>query len=179
MRFSEKDIPISSIPFPTVTICSQAKIKRDKVDITSIYLALENNSRNITEEEYGTSQYVNKVTDPMCLCVYRSFLWQILENVCPFRAIYRLPTRYHFFDDSFYFILAELFPFFHEIISECNWNKLSLPCAKLFQPVWYKEGLCYSFNALNSHEMYREKYVMIIHETIVFHGQFIQKNGFI
>lgn len=47
MSNNEKNIPISAIPFPTVTICDHIKIMKKKFDISVVY----NKSYNLNESE--------------------------------------------------------------------------------------------------------------------------------
>lgn len=46
--FSEKQVSISSIPFPTVTICPETKTKKAKLDLISVYYS---KLMNLTEEQ--------------------------------------------------------------------------------------------------------------------------------
>lgn len=45
MRYSEKDTPISAIPFPTVTICPTVKAYKHKIYSVSSYV----NSKNLSD----------------------------------------------------------------------------------------------------------------------------------
>lgn len=41
IELSNRFVPISSIPFPTVTICAKTKATKDKLDLHSIYRDIE------------------------------------------------------------------------------------------------------------------------------------------
>lgn len=46
MTISEKEAPISTIPFPGVTICPQTKTKKEKLDLISAYNLLKKKAEN-------------------------------------------------------------------------------------------------------------------------------------
>lgn len=49
MSFTEKPLPISAIPFPTVTICPETKTYREKLDVTAFYDDLNEQKANFTK----------------------------------------------------------------------------------------------------------------------------------
>lgn len=51
MSFTEKEVPISAIPFPTVTICPETKTNVTKLNVTATYHTLMDNSMNLTDIE--------------------------------------------------------------------------------------------------------------------------------
>lgn len=52
MILSEKEKPISMIPFPTVTICPQTKLYKNKLDLTNLYGVWMNAPENLSDIEY-------------------------------------------------------------------------------------------------------------------------------
>lgn len=50
MTMNEKQIPISTIPFPTVTICPEIKTYKVKLDISRVY-NLPKETRDLTDME--------------------------------------------------------------------------------------------------------------------------------
>lgn len=54
MSLTEKEMPVSAIPFPTVTICPETKTYAKKINVTDAYHSLLEESRNLTETEYET-----------------------------------------------------------------------------------------------------------------------------
>lgn len=51
MSFTEKESPISSVPFPTVTICPETKASRDKLDVVGGYHNIKSQHMNLTDIE--------------------------------------------------------------------------------------------------------------------------------
>lgn len=52
MSLSEKEAPISAIPFPVVTICPQIKTTKNMLDlVTAYHLLKQNEETNLTDIE--------------------------------------------------------------------------------------------------------------------------------
>lgn len=51
MTFSDHEIPISVIPFPTVTICPETKASKNQLDLIYAYYALKTSQPNLTATE--------------------------------------------------------------------------------------------------------------------------------
>lgn len=52
MSISDKDVQISAIPFPVVTICPQTKTTKEKLDLIGAYHLVEQNAhKNLTDIE--------------------------------------------------------------------------------------------------------------------------------
>ena len=43
------------------------------------------------------------------------------------------------------------------VFHECNWNGRNHSCDELFQEIWTDEGLCFTFNFLNSSYVFKER----------------------
>lgn len=66
--------------------------------------------------------------------------------------------RSKFANDSIYSTIKDIAPAFNETLGFCSSPVESdSTCPKLFTLVWTGNGLCYAFNALNSHEIYTEE----------------------
>lgn len=52
LDLSETEALISSIPFPTITICPNTKFYKEKVDILNAYAAWENDPASVSDIEY-------------------------------------------------------------------------------------------------------------------------------
>lgn len=52
----------------------------------------------------------------------------------------------------------DIAPTFNDTMIVCKWNDdKQVPCSKFIVPVFTNEGLCFAFNALNSHEVYTDE----------------------
>lgn len=52
--------------------------------------------------------------------------------------------------------LREMAPTFNETMFFCKFRNALQPCQELFKEVMTEEGLCFTFNVLNSQELYRD-----------------------
>lgn len=62
-----------------------------------------------------------------------------------------------FINETMYQTLAEMAPTMNDSFNQCWWQSKMENCSSLIGPVMTEEGLCYSFNALNSHDIYTEQ----------------------
>lgn len=53
------------------------------------------------------------------------------------------------------FIFGQMAPTFTDTMFHCKFRNEFQPCDKLFKEVMTEEGLCFTFNVLNSQEMYQ------------------------
>lgn len=64
----------------------------------------------------------------------------------------------NFSDDSIYDIIMDIAPTFNDTMVICKWNDYKrVPCSKFIVPMFTNEGICFAFNALNSHEIYTDE----------------------
>lgn len=47
-------------------------------------------------------------------------------------------------------------PTFEEAMFYCKLHKDTQPCTRLFSEIWTDDGLCFTFNMLNSKELYHD-----------------------
>lgn len=52
--------------------------------------------------------------------------------------------------------LREMAPTFNNTMFFCKFRNVFQPCSDLFKEVMTEEGLCFTFNVLNSQELYRD-----------------------
>lgn len=57
-------------------------------------------------------------------------------------------------DESIYNVIEGMALSFDDVMYRCWWQNKIRNCSKYFLPVFTEDGFCFTFNALNSHEMY-------------------------
>lgn len=82
-------------------------------------------------------------------------------NVCPSTHVYGVRYQNKFLSASIYETIKEVAPPFQRIFFLCRWQGTFRRCSGMFTPTFTQDGFCFTFNALNSHEMYTEEYVVI------------------
>lgn len=65
----------------------------------------------------------------------------------------------NFVDNSIFDIIKFLAPTLNDTISSCKWHNRDGDYQTLFRPVLTYSGLCFTFNALNSRDIYTNEYV--------------------
>lgn len=58
-------------------------------------------------------------------------------------------------------ILNDISPMFEDTMYLCKWRHQVDNCSLYFQPILTEEGVCFTFNALNSRDIYTDEYELI------------------
>lgn len=61
----------------------------------------------------------------------------------------------NFTDYSIFDIIQDVAPTFNDTMFFCKWRNENNYCTKFFQPILTEEGVCYTFNVLNSRDIYK------------------------
>lgn len=62
-----------------------------------------------------------------------------------------------FANDSIYEVLEDLAPNRDYTINACQWQQKKVNCIEYMSPIMTNHGVCFSFNALNSQDMYTDE----------------------
>lgn len=83
-----------------------------------------------------------------------------LAHICPFlRNNISYNENDNFTNESIYKSIEDITPTIHELTEMCQWGEITGKCSHLLEPIMTEDGICFTFNALNSHEMYTDEYV--------------------
>lgn len=138
VSFAEKSTPVWQIPFPAVTICPETKALKESIDFTRGYFAIKSNFTmfNLTSDELKNLEAISQICDP------HLFIGDHIDSELESKDI--LP------------LLKKITMSLNETTLFCKWRNNIDACNKYFVEMITEEGFCYTFNVLNSSELFRE-----------------------
>lgn len=77
-----------------------------------------------------------------------------LAHICQFALLDSVAFQEPFTNGSIYSIIEQMAPTLNDTLLGCMWQYSLGRCSDLFVPILTEEGVCFAFNALNSHEIY-------------------------
>lgn len=83
-----------------------------------------------------------------------------LIQFCPFFRNDAVQIGTKFVNESIYDVITDMAPNFDYVMLSCRWHYQFESCSKHFVPLLTEDGLCFAFNALNSHEVYTKEFVI-------------------
>lgn len=138
VSFAEKSTPVWQIPFPAVTICPETKILRKHLDFTHAYkLVFANQKENMTNGELRNLEAVAQICDP-----------HLFVEAPPMESGLK--------DEEIVPLLQKITMPLNETTLFCKWRNSVKPCNEYFTEVITEEGFCYTFNVMDSAELFKE-----------------------
>ncbi|XP_073943321.1 pickpocket protein 28-like isoform X1 [Choristoneura fumiferana] len=135
VTLSEQLVSVGEVPFPSITICPQLKLKRSAYSDNIFFEVLNLTSKsNWTEDEIKILQ---KHED--------------LSNLC----FHQVNYRRNYSDTKIIEHYFEVSPTAQDVLQSCQWREAVVPCVELFQPVLTLEGVCFTMNSLAASEIFR------------------------
>lgn len=86
----------------------------------------------------------------------RKSRYKALQHICPNLAEL-LNLGDDFVSEVIDDIITDIAPSFEDTVVKCKWKNRNVSPASLFVPVLTPVGLCFSFNAVNSQEIYTDE----------------------
>lgn len=135
--FDDKSTPVWDIPFPAVTICPETKAKVKNLNMTKVYEEIvTNGSWNLTVDELRNAEALTQICRPH---LFENF--EFNSGLKPEEIISTLNAlKISLFESTFY----------------CVWRDTVEDCSQYFSETLTEEGFCYTFNALERHEIFRD-----------------------
>ncbi|XP_055622258.1 pickpocket protein 28-like [Toxorhynchites rutilus septentrionalis] len=128
-------IPIWKVPFPAVTICPLRKTRMELFNTTEVY-EMVRKGEQLDSERYR--------------------MLRALSHVCT-----RTRTWINFtepYEEDLVETLYNLSLPLEETAALCYWQRNAVPCDQILTEILTDEGICYSFNAMAPHELYRKAF---------------------
>lgn len=88
--------------------------------------------------------------------IFRAAQLNALAQICP---IFPDSIKHNefFSSKSIYNIIEDLAPNLEYAIKECRWQQKKIKCSEYLSSVFTRRGFCFTFNDLNSYDMYTDQ----------------------
>lgn len=135
VTFSEESTPVYEIPFPTVTICSDLKIKQTKLNYTDIWqklkdLRYKNSNITISKDDLQMVHSLGPLCDPKLVPKY------LEEYVKSSGRINETNNA----DINFFSHAQKAAPLLKDLLYRCTWHRVDVDCSDIFQEILTDEG---------------------------------------
>lgn len=103
-----------------------------------------------------TFQSIFSINNQFVLISRQSHM-EALAHICDFKFPKHVQFHGNFANESIYKTIPEISILFNETFKDCEWQNKHYNCSELFLPILNGDGLCYTFNSLNSKDFYTEE----------------------
>lgn len=139
VTFAEESTPVYEIPFPSVTVCTDTKVRQRVLNYTDLYHKL----KDIRQKAHIPITELKVMQSMAQLCEVKPENLSDLGGNVAYRDVYK--------------DLKIVSPSLTETITDCQWKMENPECSKIFKETLTDAGICFTFNSLNAFEIYREE----------------------
>lgn len=80
-----------------------------------------------------------------------------MMQICRFYYLDHVQFGEKFADKSIFDLIQDMAPAFNDTFDRCEWQYDFWSCTELFSPMITADGVCFTFNALNSRDIYTDE----------------------
>lgn len=88
--------------------------------------------------------------------LFRTAQFNALAHICDYLRA-NIEFKNDFTNESIYNIMEDLAPNVEYMFDECSWQQKKVNCSEYISTEFNYEGLCFTFNALDSYDRYTEE----------------------